>query len=566
MIKTYVLIGLLLLSNAAGWAQKKRASATTPTTIPAEESRKDYHAQSAPVINAVCERLAGNYSQAESILINTINQYPKYDLAHFEYAKILLLKNKTSKAIVELQTAVELNDTNDWYKALLAESLDMAYRYSESEALWKHLADHHPDNPEYVYKYSISLIYQNKFKEAVNAYNQIELLMGVSADISYAKRNIWLHLNKVDMAVKEMENLANAYPQEVQYLIEIADLYTNNNMPDKAIPYLNKAAELNPDNGKIHVSLYNYYIEKKQYTKAFEHLRQAYLDPNMDVDKKINTLINYYGHMEVKDTALILLHNLITAHPEEPKAWSIYGDFMAYYQMLDSAIYAYGKVLSMDQSKYSVWQAYIELLFVNGQYQQAYECSGNVIEMYPMQVAAYIIRGLSAVQLKFYPEARASFLEALNYTYDKEQKSDIYTHIAQVYGQEHNIDSAIAYYEKSLQCSPQDAHTLNEYSYALAEQDTNLNYALQMSQKSLEQEPLNAYYLDTYAWILFKMHDYANAKIWIEKSIKNQGSKNLEIMKHYAAILEQCHETKLLQQCNKIIEQLRNQKHNNVLP
>ncbi len=565
MTKHYLIIGLLLLSVAAGWAQKKRA-ATPSTTIPSEINRKAYHVQSAMVLNAVCERLSGNYTQAENLLANAINQYPQYDLAHFEYAKLLLLKNQTSKAIAELQTAVQLNDTNDWYKALLAESLDMAYRYSESETLWKHLADHHPDNPEYIYKYSISLIYQNKFKEAVNAYNQIELLMGVSSDISYAKRNIWLHLNKVDMAVKEMEYLAKAYPQESQYLIEIADIYTNNNMPDKAVPYLNKAAVLNPANGKIHVSLYNYYIEKKQYQQAFEHLSQAYLDPNMDVDKKINTLINYYGHMEVKDSALILLHNLITAHPNEPKAWSIYGDFMSSYHMTDSAINAYQKVLSMDQSKYAVWQAYIELLFINHQYQQAYENSGYVLELFPMQVPAYIIHGISASQLNLFPEARTTFHEALNYSYDKDQKSEIYTDIAQSFILEHNIDSAIVYYEKALQCSPQNAYTLNEYSYELAENNMNLDYALQMSKKSIEQEPLNAYYLDTYAWILFKMQDYANAKIWLEKAIKNQGDKHLTIMKHYAAILEQCHETKLLQQCNKIIEQLQNDKHNHVLP
>ncbi|MBO4581204.1 MAG: hypothetical protein J5701_02835 [Bacteroidales bacterium] len=561
MYKTYILIGLLLLGNMAGWAQKKRAK-TPASPVQTEEDRKAYHAKAALVLDAVRERISGNYSQAEKILADLTNQYPSYDLAHFEYAKILLLKNRTSEAINELKTAISLNDTNDWYKALLGESLDKANRYAESESIWKYLADHHPDNPEYIYKYSISLIYQNKFKEAISAYDRIELVMGVSEDISYAKRNIWLHLKKTDMAVKEMEKLSEAYPLESKYQIDIAEIYARQNMNDKAIPHLEKAADLDPENGNVNIALYNHYITKKQPQQAFKYLGNAIADPGTGIDKKIRLLLPYYSDssFENKDMMLMLLQKLVNTHPDESKAWSIYGDFARKYLLYDTAITAFEHTITLDQSKYDVWHAYMELLFLTRQYGKLVDKSSIAIELFPMQVPSYFFLGMAHLTLQHAPQARAAFNEGKNYIFNKKEKAEFNTLIAQTFCMEDNMDSAAAYYEQALAVLPGQAGVLNDYSYELAIRKMSLPYALQMADKANKLKPDNAAYQDTYAWVLYQMGNYADAKIWMEKAIKNGGDTDAEILQHYIAILEHCENTADLQKYyHNRLEQLKQQ-------
>ena len=201
------------------------------------------------------------------------------------------MKNKTTEAISALNTAISINDTNYWFKILLAESYDAIGQFSQSEKLWKEIANAKPDNQEYLFKYAIALIYQNKLRDAISAYDQMELHMGVSKDITDAKRNIWLKLNRVDNAAHEMEKLANAYPNEPQYLIDIADMYIHHEMSEKAMPYLQKALQLDSTNPYINVSLYNYYVENKKTNDAFKYLKGAYASPELSVDEKIRIVL-----------------------------------------------------------------------------------------------------------------------------------------------------------------------------------------------------------------------------------------------------------------------------------
>ena len=568
MRKTYILICLLLLSNLTGWAQKKRAK-TPANPAQTEEDRKAYHAKAALVLEAVRERISGNYTQAEKLLVDLTNRHPSYDLAHFEYAKILLLKNRTSEAINELKTAISLNDTNDWYKALLGESLDKANRYAESESIWKYLADHHPENPEYIFKYSISLIYQNKLKEAIAAYNQIELVMGVSEDISYAKRNIWLYLKKTDMAIKEMEKLSEAYPQESKYQIDIAEIYIKQNMDEKAVPYLEKAVAIDPNNGHVNIALYDYYIKKKQQTQAFKYLGNTIADPGTDIDKKIRLLLPYCDKTayKYKDTLLMLSQKLVNTHPDESKAWAMYGDFANTFLIFDStmslydtAIMAFEHTISLDQSKYNVWQAYMDLLFRSRQYNKLIDKSNIAIELFPMQVPSYFFLGMSHLQLHQPQQARTAFTEGKNYIFNKQEKAEFNSLIAQSFCQEDNMDSAIVYYEKALADFPEHAGFINDYSYELALRNLSLPYALQLAGKANELKPDYAAYQDTYAWVLYQMGNYSEARIWMEKALKNGGEQDAEILQHYIAILEHCENTADLQKHYKTkIEQLKQQ-------
>ena len=93
------LILILTLSYNYVFCQKAKKSKKSSSKNDTElfVSLEQYRDQSNTLLEAVKERLSGNLSQAEILLRNLIQSNPKYDLAYFEYAKILLLKTKPQK-------------------------------------------------------------------------------------------------------------------------------------------------------------------------------------------------------------------------------------------------------------------------------------------------------------------------------------------------------------------------------------------------------------------------------------------------------------------------------------
>ena len=406
MKRILCLILILTLSYNYVFCQKAKKSKKSSSKNDTElfVSLEQYRDQSNTLLEAVKERLSGNLSQAEILLRNLIQSNPKYDLAYFEYAKILLLKNKTTEAISALNTAISINDTNYWFKILLAESYDAIGQFSQSEKMWKEIANAKPDNQEYLFKYAIALIYQNKLRDAISAYDQMELHMGVSKDITDAKRNIWLKLNRVDNAAHEMEKLANAYPNEPQYLIDIADMYIHHEMSEKAMPYLQKALQLDSTNPYINVSLYNYYVENKKTNDAFKYLKGAYASPELSVDEKIRIVLSFYNDKNHQDIAFELLHILVRTHPDEAKVWSVYGDFLYKNDSLSAAASAYEKALTLDETKYPIWQQYLTILLQLGRTQDLYQQSHTAITVFPSQPYSYLLKAMAALELEFYQE------------------------------------------------------------------------------------------------------------------------------------------------------------------
>jgi predicted Zn-dependent protease len=117
-------------------------------------SDKDKITNSGVFIDAVKERLIGNLNEAEKLILQVIALEPYHDAAHFEYANILAYNQRIPEAIIELKKAIELNNTNIWYKIMLGDLYNMTQNFSESEKLWKSIVEKYPDNLEYLYNYA----------------------------------------------------------------------------------------------------------------------------------------------------------------------------------------------------------------------------------------------------------------------------------------------------------------------------------------------------------------------------------------------------------------------------
>ncbi|MDR1793321.1 MAG: tetratricopeptide repeat protein [Bacteroidales bacterium] len=533
------IVGIFCNNNV--WAQKKKKDNKTKT--PTVEMPIQQQLQiSAKFIEAVKERLNGNFSSAENLLREVMAADPTHDASYYEYAQILLENGNYSGAIAELKRAISLNENNIWYQVLLAEIYDKTGQYSLSEKLWEYIAQESPQNIEYLYKYTLSLIYQNKLKEAIAAYNKIEIQMGVNEDITTAKRNIWLHLNKIDNAAKEMEKLAETHPLEAKYYIEIADMYISNKMPEKATIYLQKAAKVDPNNPKVNVSLYNYFTENKQYNEAFKYLLPVFASTELPIDDKIKILLAYHATSPQDTTrtnkAYQLLDNLLKAHPDNPIAWSMYADFCVRDHKYKAAREAYEKVLELDNSKYQVWEQYLMILLDIKDWDAAYFQGAEAISLFPNRSVPYLCHGMAAYIKKDFSQAVESLEEGKNYAVTDAEMFRFNFYLAESYAQIGKYQQSDRYYETLLAKYPQNSVVLNNYSFSLSKRGERILDALSMAKKATDISPNQAIYEDTYGWAFFQNEDYTNAKIWLEKALSHQGDKNIDILLHYSQLLD----------------------------
>jgi tetratricopeptide (TPR) repeat protein len=559
MIKINLLSLLFILITGVAFCQKKDKKQKVQqvgqeTTIASKETQRK---NTALFIDAVKERLNGNYTQAEKLLLEIKATDPSHDAARYEYAKILLSKSDYSGAVDELNTAIKLDNTNIWYKVLLAEIYDQRREFALSEKLWNEIAKLQPENPEYLLKYTIALIYQNKLKEAINGYNMIEMQVGINEELIDAKKSIWLHLDKVDNAAKEIEKLAEAYPSESKYYLEIADMYIVNKMQEKAIPYLKKAAEVDPDNPAINVSLYNYYTENKKYNEAFEYLKKAFASPELNIDEKVKILLNYYASPKDSVKTCLLLDNLIQAHPDDPKAWSIYADFLTRDNHLREARTAYEKVIALDDSKYLVWQQYLAVLLDMKEWNEAEKQSLTAMSLFPTQAFSYLVSGIASSAKEEHEKAVSALEEGKQYATEEALIMQFNLFLAESYGHLKEFEKSDARYEELLRKHPQNATFLNNYSYSLSERNHRLEYALQLAKRAVELAPNTAIFEDTYAWAFYKNQDYKNARIWLEKALAHGGDQEYEILIHYSQTLEKLGETTLSEEYKTKAEQVK---------
>ena len=540
---TIILTALIFLAGNIYAQKKNKQQKNQPSVQKTAPITAEQRQNTALFIEAVKERLNGNYTQAENLLLDVITKEPSHDAAHYEYAKILIQKNRYSAAINELKTALQLNETNIWYKILLAETYDNTNQFALSEKLWAEIIKLEPQNIEYLYKYTVSLIYQKKLKEAINGYNLIELQTGVNEEITNAKKSIWLHLDKLDNAAKEMEKLAETYPSESQYYLDIADMYIVNKMLDKAVPYLKKAEKIDPNNPLINITLYNYYTENKKQEEAFSYLVKAYASEDLNIDEKIKLLLTYYLSPKDSVKSYKLLDNLLKAHPEEPKTWSIYADFLTRDNRLTEAKTAYEKVIELDDNKYLVWQQYLAILLDINDFETAYEQSEMAMSLFPLQAFPYLVHGISASIKKEYEKAVSALEEGKKYAVDENIKMQIMLFLAESYSHLKDYENSDKNYEELIRKYPKNATFLNNYSYSLSEREYRVEYALQLAKKAVELAPNTAIFEDTYAWAFFKTQDFQSAKWWLEKALSHGGDKEYEILIHYSEVLEKLGDT-----------------------
>jgi len=507
--------------------------------------------------DATTQKILGNYKEAMQLYMMCLRKYPAHPASNYEVASLFALSGQFEASLAHIQQAVKGDPTNKWFLALQSQILVELKKYKEAIKSFEQLVKLEPENFDHLLDLADVYIIQKDYKAAIEIYDNLEKQIGVTPEVSLQKQKLYEALGKLPLAIKEMEKLIEAFPDVPEYYGMFAELYMNHGKREEARKLYDKVMEMDPSNPVIHLALANYYQEAGETEKSFSYLKLAFGNPEVDIDDKIKILLSYYdisvNNNTRKKEAFELINVLLPAHPNEPKAYSIQGDFLLREGKYDEARQAFEKVLDFDNSKYPVWEQLMVLYMQLGQWEHLIEKSSEGIEVFPTQPVLYFYNGYGHYMLKDYQKAAEAFESGKDLVIDNENLLlQFYSSLGDCYYKLGRYGESDLAFEKALSISGTNTVVLNNYAYYLGERGVNLEKAKELASRVYRLEPKNPTFLDTYAWVLFKSGDLQQARDLIEQAIRLGGENNGEILEHYGDILYKSGDTeKALEQWQK---------------
>ena len=502
------------------------------------------HATKANYHDAMKQKLLGNMDEAEKLFRDVLKKDPKMAAAHYELAKILQDKNELEEAALHAREAVDLEGDNRFYLELHAELQRTFGKNAEAIAIYKKLIQQYPSS--YDYYLELAFLYENseKLKDAIDTYNKLETQVGVDESISMQKQRLYLQMGDFDKAISELEKLIKEYPTEARYYGMLGEMYESHDEPKKALQAYQHLLEIDPSDGIALMSLARYYQKQGDQEKYLNYIRQAFDNPNVEVDMKIHHLMTYIDIVSISEDkqaiAFDLAERLINSSPDDPKGYAIYGDLLNQAGKQKEALGEYRKALKRSGSNFSIWQQTLFMTAQTQQFDSLRVLSEEAIELFPSQPLPFFMNGLANSQLKHYEEALKMLDRALLIgSGDPMLSADIYSTMGDTYHAMKRHAESDSCYEKSLALNPDNAYVLNNYAYYLSLRKKDLEHAEEMSKHANELEPGNSSFLDTHGWILYQQADYAQAEKWLKKAMDASQPASPVILEHYGDTLYQ---------------------------
>jgi len=491
--------------------------------------------------NALREKTIENLPTAVDLFNRVLQVDPVNDAAMYELANLKKLQNDYPKAQQLLEKAVTIAPDNTWYWSALADSYEKSNDIDKLENVFTQLIRLNPDKADNYFDKANVYYHQKKYDEALQVYDQVEKLTGLTDDLLADRQKIYLKQNHTDLAVDQLQKMIEANPAQIKYYLFLSELYSTNNSPDKALKVLQDAEKIDNKNGLIHLALADIYRDKKDYESSYNELSVAFAIPTVDVDQKIKIVMGYlpkFPDPDAKASALELSRIITVAHPDEAKAWALYGDMLLQNGKTKEAKAMYQKSIALNNQVYDVQEQLVRIEIGENDEDDAIKDGENSLSYFPNQAWMNYLVGVAWLQKKDYDKAQGYLKNATSLELDdKELLSQSYSALGDCFhALKDNKNSDVAY-DKALSYNPDNAFTLNNYAYYLSLRGEQLDKAASMSKRSNDLQPNNASFEDTYAWILFKQRDFAGAKQWIEKALADDKTNSAVKSEHYGDIM-----------------------------
>ena len=212
-------------------------------------------------------------------------------------------------------------------------------------------------------------------------------------------------------AIKYLEPAFNMNPEHIQIANSLSVCYMNNNMPDKALPVLNKIYEVDKKNTLTLYNLGIYHQKTGDFKKALEYLQLAY--EKEPVVTLLSALANCALKAKEYETASVLYKNLVSAHPNNNLYRLSYISVLETMEDFENALININALLETDSKNVAYLKkkgAYLRKL---GRYEKSIEVFNILIKRGKLDVEVYYNLAFDYVELSDFDTAKEMFKKCI---------------------------------------------------------------------------------------------------------------------------------------------------------
>lgn len=499
-------------------------------------------------VEALKQKMIGNQQRAVALLSTCLEMDPNSSAAMYELANMHINNNDFTSASLLLERAVKTDNTNKWYKLLLARVYQQLNKNEDAIVLLDQLITEEPDNVDYIYMKALAQATLGKFNDAVKTINVLESKVGVNEQLTMIKQKILQDSGNNKAALSEIQKLIDENPAEARYYGILADAYLDMGDKENALKNYQKVLQLDPTNGLAQFSLSNYYMETGDEARAFEYLINGFASKEVDAETKMQLIYMYMTQssgFEITDDKLeTLIKTLIKTNSDDYRVYTVYADFLVRRKRYEEARAQVQEVIKMGVKDYALWEQMLYLDSELEDWQSLYNHTKEGINIFPNMPQMYFFHAIACQQLEKFDEAIAISEEGLMYVVDDPEMGGQLSFVkGEVLYKQGKIDQAFKVFDEALEKYPGNYVGMNNYAYYLSLENRDLNKAEKLILAVIEKFPDSSTYLDTYAWVLFKKKEYSLALFYQENALKKDPEENPTLLEHYGDILSMLNKT-----------------------
>lgn len=370
---------------------------------------------------AITQFMTGNFTKAQSLATDAIEQDKNNALAYAILGRVLVTNNDLVNAQVNYDKALRLSPNNGAVFAFKA----ACYEYQEKNDLAKKAYD--------------------------KAYS---LLSSPATSLDYyARGTVNDYRKNADAAFADYTKALELNPQCAVCYVKRARIYADKQQSDAALSEYNNALRINPDYSALYFSRGTLYYERRQYDKAAEDYTKSLQYKPGDVDALFNRGVMYKMQGKL-DLALADYARVAQLSPNDADLYGNRGNVYYLQNKMAEAYNDYSKAIRLNPKKalyylnrgsvYTRWE----------QYDSAFADYNTAVNLNPGYTDALIERGNIYMNQKQQPElGLADYRRVLEID---PKYSNAWMNIGVYYHNKESFSQAIENYNKAIEADPKN--------------------------------------------------------------------------------------------------------------
>ncbi|MDE6638468.1 MAG: hypothetical protein K2K32_09585, partial [Muribaculaceae bacterium] len=321
-IRILIAVAVMVLIGSIGAAAAKSAKSAA-----ANRAKARYYYVEGSVAMA-----EGRASEAYELIKKAAETDPDYAEANYTYALMrMTLRNDTLTSPAEVGRSISLMKAfidqfpeeteeamNYSFLAARTGNLDEAIRVAErSDTLAT-------DKSGILLQLAQYYAAKQDAEKAIKTIERYERIEGNDPDISLRKFSLMFMKGDTAALLNESERLVKEHPLSTEYMVIRGNAMEALEMPDSALVCYQRAEALDPDDGRVKLTLANYYLQQGDSAMYDKKSSEAILSENIMLDEKLDMMRRYMQNIIADTTAdsrrgARLFDGLLRQYPHEPQ-------------------------------------------------------------------------------------------------------------------------------------------------------------------------------------------------------------------------------------------------------